>query len=288
MLSSVGDVDIEPEVWVALVGVGGVILGSLVSGVMTAVLTRNQSKLNAEQVEKAQKREDDRAAALAKDAREAEAKERAAKIVEEFHTALTEVQTFPRGDDSKFVTQYVERWRTSRAILFRRIIGRLPNEADRLALMSVIDALDSLNDFPNWSAGRSGRETAEDALGIGFDLSIAMERGDAPDAAVAERVDTLTARREVWQMRKRAIQEREWEELRKELKMEEAQFDVNVDLAMEAQEEYEREMAESAQWESDAAHEEREAARGAEAVMHTYAEDEVDLWRDEPDAARDR
>lgn len=202
----------------------------------------------------------------------AEAAALASHVTEEFSRDLDEVRSFRETDDDGFRTWFGDEWRRSKEVALRRVVGRVRKEDDRIALTEVIHALAVQDEFTRWNTTRTARSFVDGVLLLGLEIAMAMERGEEESADLISRRADMARRLGEWEHYVAMKEASEWEEARQAFKLEELQWEAQLDAAHEAQEEYLREMAEDQQWESDAAHEERDAARGAEARMHTFDE----------------
>ena len=276
---------------VAVIGVGGTLSGGFI-GNRSAERRAAAEREERLETERARiEREDVAAEKQEAAASRIEAMSLAAQVVEELTRDLDDVRAFREADDDGFRTWFESEWRASKEIALRRVVGRVRDDDQRDLLAELVDALAVQSEFTLWNTTRTSRKFVEDVLLLGLDSAMTMERGQAPGTDIIMRSAELAQRIGEWQHYIAIKEASEWEEARRAFKLEELRWEADLEAAREAQQEYEREMAESTRWEEEAAFEEREAARGAEERMHAFDDelsdqDAIDI--ETSDDARDR
>lgn len=268
---------------ISILGVGGTLAGGYLGNRSVERRWRAEIKERADADAARIAREEKLAASEKESADRAEATKLAAQVVEEFSRDLDEVRAFREVDDDGFRTWFEEEWRTTKEVALRRVVGRVRDDADRALLTEVVDALAVQSEFTRWNSTRTPRRFVEDVLLLGLDVAMTMERAQDQSADIIARRAELANRIGAWEHYIAVKEAHEWEEERRAFKLEELQWEADLEAAQEAQEEYEREMAAEAERDEEADQEARDAACGAEELMHTY--DEEPDYADDP---RDR
>lgn len=282
---------------IAVISVGGTLTGAFLSN-RSAERRANAEREERRGLELARiEREEDAAEKQEEEAARAESTSLASQVVEEITRDLGDVRAFREVDDDGFRTWFEAEWRASKEIALRRVVGRVRDDDERALLMESIDALAVQSEFTLWNTTRTSRRFVEEVLLLGLDSAMAMERGQDQSADITIRRAELAKRLGEWERYVTIKEASEWEEARRAFKLEELKWEADLEAAQEAQEEYEREqeeyeraMAES-QWEARTAHDEREAARGAEELMHTFGDEpphHLDVESDTDYEAKDR
>ncbi|QTX04199.1 hypothetical protein [Agromyces archimandritae] len=80
-------------------------------------------------------------------------------------------------------------------------------------MLAIVDALDMFDELAEWDVGAKRKPLVEKLLTLGFDVSATVSRGQQPDEALINRVNSVKSDANGWlayQERQRELQREQW------------------------------------------------------------------------------
>ncbi|TFB83602.1 hypothetical protein E3O44_17150 [Cryobacterium algoricola] len=231
----------------ASIAIVGTLLGASLSGLLLARTERQRRDAEAIREAARAQREDE----ATEESKETEAREADAVIGTEiaalFFESRRHVLQFGEGGESEFNAYFDRKWDTELQEQIRMKVGRVRDNEARSRLIAIVDSLLDYQPLAPFSGSISTRRFVDDAFLLGAELALAISRGQQPESGHAQQFDSLKQTLSTWdaflerQAQERAQRERERlareeAEERRQYRLEEADFDMRVDLEAESRE----------------------------------------------------